>query len=126
MSRVQTRARASHASAAATPPPERRIARREATGKTGTKRLTLTIRQHEDIQTFRWKYQLDAANSRRDLVLLLVGLGKGDSLDKTLGGVTCLQKFCVLEKEAGLPPSGDGFSFIPYKAGRKTAQTIRR
>jgi uncharacterized protein YwgA len=56
--------------------------------------------------------------SRRDLVLLLVGLDKDGDVDDTIGGITRLQKFLfLLEKECGLSPKGDGFEFQAYKAG---------
>ena len=50
--------------------------------------------------------------SRRDLVLLLVGLDKDGDVDDTIGGITRLQKFLfLLEQECGLTPKGDGFEF---------------
>ncbi|MBI1249804.1 hypothetical protein GC197_18410 [bacterium] len=56
--------------------------------------------------------------SRRDLVLLLVGLDKNGHAADTVGGITRLQKFLfLLEKEAGLTPKGNGFEFQAYKAG---------
>ncbi len=56
--------------------------------------------------------------SRRDLVLLLVGLGREGQVDDIVGGITRLQKFLfLLEREAGLTPSKDGFEFQAYKAG---------
>jgi len=61
---------------------------------------------------------------RRDLVLFLIGLCPGtDRTDSELGGMTRLQKYLfLLEKEANLKPSGDGFGFEPYKAGPYSAK----
>ena len=56
--------------------------------------------------------------SRRDLVLMLVGLDPNGKVDDSIGGITRLQKFLfLLEKEFGLEASGAGFSFTAYKAG---------
>jgi uncharacterized protein YwgA len=55
---------------------------------------------------------------RKDLTLLLIGVGEGDELAGEIGGITRLQKLLfLLEQEAGLTPSGDGFEFAAYKAG---------
>jgi hypothetical protein len=56
--------------------------------------------------------------SRRDLVLLLIGLGKDGTAGEGLSGMTRLQKYLfVLQREGGLQPEGDGFRFEAYKAG---------
>lgn len=55
---------------------------------------------------------------RRDLELLLIGLGANDHLDNSLGGITRLQKYLfLLEREGGVTAAGKGFTFEPYKAG---------
>lgn len=52
----------------------------------------------------------------RDLLLLLIGLG-GTS-HEGLGGITRIQKLIyLLETEENIQPEGDGFKFVPYKAG---------
>ena len=54
----------------------------------------------------------------RDLVLLVIGLGKDDQFNEALGGITRLQKYLyLLEREGGVHAAGDGFGFEPYKAG---------
>jgi len=54
----------------------------------------------------------------RDLVMLLIGLGEGDRLDSSLGGITRLQKYLfLLDREVGIRAGGEGFQFEPYKAG---------
>ncbi len=54
----------------------------------------------------------------RDLVMILVGLGEGDQLSESLGGMTRLQKYLyLLEKEGGVRVEGDAFHFEPYLAG---------
>ncbi len=59
-----------------------------------------------------------ATIGRRDLELLLIGLGPNDHLDNSLGGITRLQKYLfLLEKEGGVTAAGNGFTFEPYKAG---------
>ena len=56
--------------------------------------------------------------SRRDLVLMLIGIDSVGEVEGSIGGITRLQKFLfLLEKEFGLEASGDGFSFTAYKAG---------
>ena len=56
--------------------------------------------------------------SRRDLLLLLIGLDEDGAVSDSVGGITRLQKFLFLmEKEFGLVVSGDGFAFAAYKAG---------
>jgi len=56
--------------------------------------------------------------SRRDLLLLLLGTPTPGDAGPRGGGKTRLQKFLfLLEKEARLKPSGEGFEFTPYKAG---------
>jgi len=55
--------------------------------------------------------------SRRDLLLLLIGLDP-NSPDCGLGGITRIQKLLyLLDVEEGITPIGDGFNFVPYKAG---------
>ncbi len=55
---------------------------------------------------------------RRDLLLLLLGLGSKSDATEGLGGITRLQKYLyLLEMEEGVQPSGEGFEFTPYKAG---------
>jgi hypothetical protein len=56
--------------------------------------------------------------SRRDLLLLLLGVDGKKAAAEGLGGVTRLQKLLfLLEKEEHVVPTGDGFSFEAYKAG---------
>src|SRR5438128_2203754 len=56
--------------------------------------------------------------SRRDVVLLLLGLGPRGPVTTGIGGITRLQKLLfLLEREEGLKPTGDGFDFEAYKAG---------
>jgi uncharacterized protein YwgA len=58
--------------------------------------------------------------SRKDLVMLLVGLGENRSVADGLGGITRLQKYLyLLEQEGGVKPDerGNGFHFEAYKAG---------
>jgi uncharacterized protein YwgA len=56
--------------------------------------------------------------ARRDVVLLLVGVGSQPSPEERIGGITRLQKLLfLLQQEAGLEPTGDGFDFAAYKAG---------
>lgn len=55
---------------------------------------------------------------RRDLLLLLLGLGSTGDVSDEVGGITRLQKYLyLLEKEEQLVPAGEGFEFTPYKAG---------
>jgi len=55
---------------------------------------------------------------RRDLLLLLLGLGSKSEVTEGLGGITRLQKYLyLLEQEEHLMPTGVGFEFTPYKAG---------
>jgi hypothetical protein len=55
---------------------------------------------------------------RRDLLLLLLGLGSKSEVTDGLGGITRLQKYLyLLEREEHLSPTGEGFEFAPYKAG---------
>src|ERR1700737_2224795 len=55
---------------------------------------------------------------RRDIVMLLLGVDPSGEIAEGIGGMTRLQKLLfLLEKEEGLKPSGDGFSFVEYKAG---------
>ncbi|MBA3974546.1 MAG: hypothetical protein C0504_10050 [Candidatus Solibacter sp.] len=59
-----------------------------------------------------------SAVSRRDLLLLLLGVGGPQSRAEGLGGITRIQKLLfLLEKEELVVPSGDGFTFEAYKAG---------
>lgn len=56
--------------------------------------------------------------TRKDLLLLLLGVSPTGQSVESLGGITRLQKYLfLLEKEARIRPSGDGFEFTPYKAG---------
>lgn len=56
--------------------------------------------------------------SRREVVLLLLGLERGRATPRGISSITRLQKLLfLLEREEGLRPAGDGFNFIPYKAG---------
>lgn len=55
---------------------------------------------------------------RRDLLMLLIGLSEDGRPTASVSGITRLQKFLyLLEREAGIVPTGDGFAFEPYKAG---------
>lgn len=55
---------------------------------------------------------------RRELVLLLLGVQPDGQIGDGIGGITRLQKLLyLLEKEANLSPTGDGFEFSAYKAG---------
>jgi uncharacterized protein YwgA len=55
---------------------------------------------------------------RKQLLLLLIGLDADARPGGSLSGLTRLQKFLyLLEREAGVQPTGDGFEFEPYKAG---------
>lgn len=55
---------------------------------------------------------------RRDLLLLLLGLGSKSEVTEGLGGVTRLQKYLyLLEREEDVTPTGQGFEFTAYKAG---------
>lgn len=59
----------------------------------------------------------------RDLVMLLISLGRDDQLDQSLGGVTRLTKYLfLLEKEGGVQAEKDAFRFEPYKAGPFSAK----
>lgn len=55
---------------------------------------------------------------RRDLLLLLLGVGSETDVTEGVGGITRLQKYLyLLEQEEHLEPTGVGFEFTPYKAG---------
>lgn len=55
---------------------------------------------------------------RRNLVLLLLGIGADGKLLSGEGGITRLQKLLfLLEQEQHLTPTKDGFEFSAYKAG---------
>jgi hypothetical protein len=55
---------------------------------------------------------------RKELVLLVLGLSESGTSFEGVGGITRLQKLLfLLEQEAGLQPTGDGFEFVAYKAG---------
>jgi len=59
-----------------------------------------------------------ATIGRRDLILLLISLKPSGDIGEEIGGVTRLQKLLfLLEKEEGVTPQGEGFEFVPYKAG---------
>lgn len=56
--------------------------------------------------------------SRRDLLLVLIGVSEDGSVTGVVNGITRLQKFLfLLEKEGGVEAAGEGFKFEPYKAG---------
>jgi hypothetical protein len=58
------------------------------------------------------------AIARRDLVLLLLGIGPEGEVAEGIGGITRLQKLLyLLEREAGLTATDTGFEFAAYKAG---------
>lgn len=60
---------------------------------------------------------------RRDLVMLVIGLGVDDELNDSLGGITRLQKYLfLLDREAAVQADRDGFRFEPYKAGPYSAK----
>src|SRR2546423_741600 len=60
---------------------------------------------------------------RRDLALLLIGAGADGTLADSVGGLTRLQKYLfLLEQEGKVTPVGDGFEFVPYKAGPYSAR----
>ncbi len=60
------------------------------------------------------------AISRRDLILLLIGI---ESDEQGLGGMTRLQKLLfLLREEGGLREVGNQFEFAPYKAGPYSAK----
>ncbi|MGD0265300.1 MAG: hypothetical protein ABSD47_10195 [Candidatus Methylomirabilota bacterium] len=55
---------------------------------------------------------------RRELLLLLIGLGEGKAPTASVSGITRLQKLLfLLEQEGHIQPKGEGFAFEPYKAG---------
>jgi uncharacterized protein YwgA len=55
---------------------------------------------------------------RSSLMLLLIGLTERGDADGYVSGITRLQKFLyLLQEEAGIAPSKNGFEFEPYKAG---------
>jgi hypothetical protein len=56
--------------------------------------------------------------NRKDVILLLLGIGGEGEASEGINGITRLQKFLfLLEREEGIKPDIDGFEFIPYKAG---------
>jgi uncharacterized protein YwgA len=56
--------------------------------------------------------------SRRQLVLLLIGVDNQGRLGDHINGITRLQKLLYLmEQEERIMPSGAGFDFEPYDAG---------
>lgn len=59
-----------------------------------------------------------ASIGRRDLLMLIIGLAADNGLDDAIGGITRLQKYLyLLQREAGVIPSGEGFEFEAYKVG---------
>lgn len=59
-----------------------------------------------------------ATIGRRDLILFLIGLDPHGELGDEVNGMTRLQKLLfLLEKEAGLRATGEGFEFEAWKAG---------
>ncbi|QEG17852.1 MULTISPECIES: Panacea domain-containing protein [Gimesia] len=56
--------------------------------------------------------------SRRNLVLLMLGIDPDGEIAKGIGGITRLQKLLyLLEREENLTPTENGFDFSAYKAG---------
>ena len=56
--------------------------------------------------------------ARRNVVLLLLGIGPKEELAEGIGGITRLQKLLfLLGKETGLEPTDSGFEFAAYKKG---------
>lgn len=61
--------------------------------------------------------------NRKDLILLVLGVGVKGELGEGINGITRLQKFLyLLEREEHLKPDANGFEFIPYKAGPYSAK----
>jgi hypothetical protein len=61
--------------------------------------------------------------NRKDLILLLLGVGGKDETEEGISGITRLQKFLyLLEREEHLKPDANGFEFIAYKAGPYSAK----
>ena len=61
--------------------------------------------------------------NRKDLILLLLGVGEKDKTADGINGITRLQKFLyLLEREEHLKPDANGFEFIAYKAGPYSAK----
>jgi len=61
--------------------------------------------------------------SRKDLILLLLGVGGKQETAEGINGITRLQKFLyLLEREEHLKPDANGFEFIAYKAGPYSAK----
>ncbi len=61
--------------------------------------------------------------SRRNLLLLMLGIPEGLSVVAGVSGITRLQKFLfLLEREGCIKPQGDGFEFSAYKAGPYSAR----
>lgn len=55
---------------------------------------------------------------RKDVLMLMLGLGSKGTTKEGVSGITRLQKLLfLLEQEEGLRPTTDGFEFTPYKAG---------
>lgn len=64
-----------------------------------------------------------SALNRRDLVLLLLGIGTPNDVGGGIGGITRLQKLLfLLEEEEDLRLKKDGFEFAAYKAGPYSAR----
>lgn len=56
--------------------------------------------------------------SRKDVILLLLGVGEGVEGAEGINGITRLQKLLFLvEQEENIRTADNGFEFIPYKAG---------
>jgi len=61
--------------------------------------------------------------NRKDLILLLLGVGGKYETTEGINGITRLQKFLyLLEREEHLKPDENGFEFIAYKAGPYSAK----
>ena len=57
-------------------------------------------------------------SSRRELLLLLIGIDLATQRHSGVSGITRLQKFLfLLDREENIRPDASGFGFQPYKAG---------
>ena len=60
--------------------------------------------------------------SKRNILLLMLGVGKGNDVAKGINGITRLQKFLfLLENEDYVQKVDDGYQFEAYKAGPYSA-----
>lgn len=56
--------------------------------------------------------------SRKNILLMLIGLDERSGWSGPIGGMTRLQKLLyLLQQEEGLEPKGEWYEFLPYKAG---------